>query len=181
MQPAEWTGGSDLYLRFVTFALLMLSTAAQAQPQTTAHSPMHSVAMQRQSTGTFYLNAAFAGSESFSLLVDTGSSFMVIPQDMLDELLARDEAQFDRHIGARMADESVRKVPIYRIKALRLGESCWLHDVESAVFPSGTRPILGMRALERLAPFQFSIAPAELSLSRCQLMTAGDAQALAMP
>ena len=148
-----------MYLRFVTFALLMLSTAAQAQPQTTAHSPMHSVAMQRQSTGTFYLNAAFAGSESFSLLVDTGSSFMVIPQDMLDELLARDGAQFDRHIGARMADESVRKVPIYRIKALRLGESCWLHDVESAVFPSGTRPILGCVRLSVWRRSNFLLRP----------------------
>lgn len=168
-------------LRIVTFVLVLFSATAQAQTDASAATAMHSVAMQRQSTGTFYLNAAFAHTEPFSLLVDTGSSFMVIPQDMLEDLLARDEAAFDRHIGARMADESVRKVPIYRIKALRLGEACWLRDVETAVFPAGTRPILGMRALERLAPFQFSIAPAELSLSRCELMTAGDPQHLAIP
>ncbi len=64
MHPAEWTGGSDLYLRFVPFALLMLTTAAQAPPLTTAHFPMHIVALLRHTHGPFFPNAAFACSAS---------------------------------------------------------------------------------------------------------------------
>ena len=133
---------------------------------------MQSLAMQRHSAGTFYLDAHFEGGEPFALLVDTGSSYMVIPQDMLERLEARGQAQFARTIGARMADESERGVPIYRLEALRLGESCWLNNVEAAVFAAGTRPILGMRTLERLAPFRFSVVPAELAVSQCGVLTA---------
>ncbi len=170
-----------MFVRFFTVCALLLSLVATAQSDDAGLGNLHSVVMQRQSTGTFYISATFADAQPFSLLVDTGSSYMVIPQDMLDALLANGQALFDRHIGARMADESVRKVPIYKIKAMRLGESCWLSNVQAAVFPAGTRPILGMRALERLAPFQFSVSPAELSLSRCELLTAGAPESAAIP
>ena len=170
-----------MFVRFFTVFALLLSVAAPAQSDNAMLGDQHRVAMQRQSSGTFYLSAAFVDAPPFSLLVDTGSSYMVIPQDMLDALLANGQALFDRHIGGRMADESLRKVPIYKIKAMRLGESCWLSNVQAAVFPAGTRPILGMHALERLAPFQFSVSPAELLLSRCELLTAGEPAAVAMP
>jgi hypothetical protein len=51
---------------------------------------------------------------------------------------------------------------------LRLGEHCWVHDVEVAVLDKGTRAILGMDVLSRLAPFTFSTVPPQLGLSGCR-------------
>jgi len=54
------------------------------------------------------------------------------------------------------------------VSSLRLGPSCWVHDIEAAIFPAGSRTILGMNVLLRLAPFTFSAEPARLGLAHCQ-------------
>lgn len=128
----------------------------------------YTVALERKNTGTFYINGAIDGYGELTLLVDTGSSNLVIGQSILEELLRSERAHFSHELSGTMADGSERKVPVYRIEALRLGENCWIHEVEAAVFPTGSRAILGMNILARLAPFTFTAEPPQLLLNQCQ-------------
>lgn len=134
--------------------------------------PLHKVAMRAHSAGTYYIPGVIEGHGELEFLVDTGSSYPVIPADMLTKLKAQGRAEFSRNLNGRMADGSRRTVPLYRLTALRLGDACWVRDVEVAIFPAGARPILGMSTLGRLMPFTFSAEPPELGLSHCELTTA---------
>ena len=67
-----------------------------------------------------------------------------------------------------MADSSRFTAKIYRLRSLTLGSGCVIRDVEVAVFPNATRPILGLSALQKLTPFIFSINPPVLALSNCE-------------
>lgn len=49
-----------------------------------------------------------------------------------------------------------------------VGDACWIHNVEAAIFPADTRPILGMSVLRRLAPFNLSDDPATLTFNKCR-------------
>lgn len=126
------------------------------------------IEIERRSAGTFYINGAIEGVGALDMLVDTGSSYLVITQPMLEALEQGGRASYSRGLEGRMADGSTRVVPLYRIESVRLGESCWVHDIEAAIFPAGSRTILGMNVLSRLAPFTFSAEPARLGLANCQ-------------
>lgn len=159
-----------MLMRILLACLLALTTYLPAY----ATGPeAQTVALQRHVAGTFYVNAQVHGAGDMQLLVDTGSSFMVLGEDVLQSLEQQGLAALHHKVRGRMADESVRIVPIYTVSALRLGKSCWLNDVQTAAFPAGSRPILGMRALGRLAPFTMSMSPASLNLNQCQLQIAG--------
>ena len=125
------------------------------------------VALRKHDAGTFYVDGALQGYGDLRMLVDTGSSYLVIGQAILDDLLKAGEARYSRQLEGIMADGSSRVIPVYRIAALRLGASCWINDVEAAILPGQTRPILGMNVLSRLAPFTFSAEPAQLRVQQC--------------
>lgn len=126
------------------------------------------VVLTRRDTGTFYLAGGIQGYGDLQFLLDTGSSYTVIGEDILKQLQAGGNAQLSREVQGRMADGRPRVVPLYRINALRLGDNCWVHGVEAAVLGGDSRPILGMDVLARLAPFTFSTVPPRLDLNRCR-------------
>ncbi|MFN3986806.1 MAG: TIGR02281 family clan AA aspartic protease [Rhodocyclaceae bacterium] len=117
---------------------------------------------------TFYVPGRIAGVGAVDLMVDTGSGYMTINERMLERLQQSGEVRFVRHMRGRLANGSELEVPLYSIGAVSIGESCWLNDVEAAVFPGDTRPILGLNVLQRAAPFIFSFEPPQLVLSHCQ-------------
>jgi clan AA aspartic protease (TIGR02281 family) len=147
----------------VTVGLALAAMAAQAQ-----QADFTAVEIEKRPAGTFYVSGAIEGLGALDLLVDTGSSYLVLTQPMVDELEAAGRATYSRGLEGRMADGSVRVVPLYKIAHVRLGADCWVHDVEAAAFPAGSRTILGMNVLSRLAPFTFSADPARLGLANCQ-------------
>ena len=126
------------------------------------------VSLQKHDAGTFYVSGALRGYGELRMLVDTGSSYLVISEQILGGLMAAGNAKYSRELQGVMADGSTRVIPVYKLAALRLGANCWIHDVEAAVFPGATRPILGMNILARLAPFTFSADPPELNVQQCQ-------------
>ena len=126
------------------------------------------IEIEKRHAGTFYIAGALDGFGPLDLLVDTGSSYLVITEPMLARLREAGRASYSRGLEGRMADGSTRVVPVWRVSSLRLGESCWVHDIEAAIFPAGSRTILGMNVLSRLAPFTFSAEPARLGLANCQ-------------
>jgi predicted aspartyl protease len=150
-------------LFWATALTLALSGAASAAP-----GGFTAVTLQRHTAGTFYVDGAIRGYGELRMLVDTGSSYLVIGQAILDRLRASGAATYSRDLEGVMADGSVRVIPVYRVGALRLGADCWVHDVEAAIFPGSTRPILGMNILAQLAPFTSSAEPPSLGVQRCQ-------------
>lgn len=145
------------------FLLSLLPFAAQAA----APLPMLAVALEKKPAGTFYVDGAIEGYGALELLVDTGSSLVVINEDILARLKAAGAIDYSHDLDGNMADGSKRNVQVYRISALRIGKDCWIRDVEAAVIQNNVRPILGMNVLSRLSPFTFSAEPPQLMLNQC--------------
>ncbi len=77
-------------------------------------------------------------------LVDTGSTYTVLPKDMLEELGINEEGQRSFELG----DDRSVKYPIGYAR-LRLGED---QTIVLVVFgPEGVAPLLGATALEHLS------------------------------
>jgi len=126
------------------------------------------ITLTKHDAGTFYVRGAVQGFGDLELLVDTGASYLVINEKILEVLKASGDAEYARELRGTMADGTNRVIPVYRLTALRLGTQCWIPNIEAAVFPGNARPILGMNVLTRLAPFTFSAEPPRLGLAQCQ-------------
>lgn len=133
-----------------------------------AESPVTRVPMHSAGTATYYVKGQIEGYGRTELLVDTGSGYSTIGEDALDVLIEEGSATYLRDLNGIMADGTRRVVPLYMISGITLGSNCVIRKVEVAVFPSKTRPILGLSALRKVAPFMFSIEPPTLMLSRCE-------------
>lgn len=155
-------------LRFLVVLVGLFPVAGHAAAATLDEQPgAVSVDLQRRDSGTYYIPGAIQGYGEVELLVDTGSSFLVINEAMLTALQSSGSAVFSHELRGCMADGTDTVVPVYRLAAVRLGAECWIQDVEAAVFPGTSRPILGMNILVRLAPFTFSTEPPQIALNQC--------------
>jgi predicted aspartyl protease len=112
-----------------------------------------------------------AGIGPIDMLVDTGSGYLTINEAALNDLLSQERAGFVKRLTGVLADGSELVVPVYSIDKLRIGPTCWLHDIEAAVFPGKTRFILGLSALQKAGPFIFDFDPPSLTLSRCETLS----------
>lgn len=125
------------------------------------------VAMQSRDSVTYYVAVRIAGLGAADLMVDTGSGYMTINEEMLAQLQRAGQVRYLRQLRGRLANGRTLEVPVYNIASLSIGDGCWLDNVEAAVFPGKTRAILGLNALQRAAPFVFSFDPPQLVLSNC--------------
>ncbi|MDJ0740377.1 MAG: retropepsin-like aspartic protease [Gammaproteobacteria bacterium] len=125
------------------------------------------VPMTLKGSQTYYVSGRVAGVEPTEFMVDTGSSYMTINQNTLDQLKTSGQADYLRDLIGVLAngDEVVR--PVYRIPRITLGNNCEMFDVEAVVFPGKTRQILGLNVLRQAAPFRFTVDPPQLQLSNC--------------
>lgn len=165
--PLYMEGAALLMNRFVALFVIVIGFSpnrGQSEPPSPGE---FAVAMQKHDAGTLYVSGVIEGYGAVNLLVDTGSSHLVINETILEKLNALGRVQPAGELGGVMADGSRRVVPKYRVSGLRLGQACWIRDIEAAVFPGNARPILGMNALARVAPFTISADPPSLSVHRC--------------
>lgn len=154
----------------IVAALGLLPAFALAATSAIPLPAVMAITLQRHDAGTFYVKGAIEGYGELDLLVDTGASYLVINQAILDDLRASGDAEYSRELHGVMADGSGKVIPIYRLTGLRLGDNCWIRDVEAAVFPGRSRAILGMNVLAQLAPFTFTAEPPQLSLNQCRTL-----------
>ena len=124
------------------------------------------VPMYAKGMATYYVRAQLADLASGEFMVDTGSGYLTINEHTLDALKARKQAQYVKELRAVLANGAELIIPVYRINEFRIG-TCVIRDVDAAVFPAHTRQILGLSALNKAAPFTFSVDPPELLLSNC--------------
>lgn len=123
--------------------------------------PMHDKGM-----ATWYVNAQIADLGMSEFMVDTGSGYLTINEHTLIALQERQQVQYVKQLRAVLANGTELIIPVYAINQLRIG-NCTIHNIEAAVFPARTRQILGLSALNKAAPFTFSVDPPELVLSNC--------------
>jgi len=152
----------------VSVALVFLAMTTASADGSAAGDPSVRVAMWEKSAATFYVAGEIAGFGPVELMVDTGSGYTTINEQTLSVLKSRNATRYVKDLQGVLADGTELRVPVYVIERLRIGNSCWLTDVEAAVFPGTARQILGLSALRRAAPFVFSVDPPALTLSRCE-------------
>ena len=124
------------------------------------------VPMHDKGLTTWYVHAQVADLGMSEFMVDTGSGYLTINEQTLTALQERKQAQYVKELRAILANGAELIIPVYTINQLRIG-SCTIRNVEAAVFPARTRQILGLSALNKAAPFTFSVDPPELVLSNC--------------
>lgn len=124
------------------------------------------VPMYEKGLATYYVQAQITDLASGEFMVDTGSGYLTINEHTLKALKARNQAQYVKQLRAVLANGAELIIPVYRINEFRIG-ACVIHNVDAAVFPARTRQILGLSALNKAAPFTFSVDPPELLLSNC--------------
>ncbi len=163
-RPASCIGRFSLSLLVLQYGLLLFAAggASAAMPVD------HVVPMTEKSARTFYVQGEIAGVGAVDFLVDTGSSYNTINEHSLAMLQKQGRASFVRDLIGILANGQRKRVAVYRLDIIRLGDNCELHDVEAAVFPGRTRHILGLSGLRKAGNFTFSFEPPQLTLSSCQ-------------
>lgn len=151
---------SAIHYSCLAVGLILVSTPAPGD-EFDVTVPMHDKGMS-----TYYVNAHVADLGASEFMVDTGSGYMTINEQTLNALQERKQAQYVKELRAILANGAELVIPVYSINELRIG-TCTLRNVEAAVFPARTRQILGLSALNKAAPFTFSVDPPELVLSNC--------------
>ena len=126
-----------------------------------------SIPMRDKGASTYYVPCNIEGYGSVDMMVDTGSSYMTINENALRVLKAKGRATYVKQLDAKMADGSRMIVPVYRLTMVNLGGRCRLHNIEAAVLPGASRPLLGLSVLNKAGPFIFSTNPPRLTLSHC--------------
>lgn len=126
-----------------------------------------SIPIQEKGAMTYYVAGFVGGFGSAEFMVDTGSGFTAINQDMLEELRKGTNVEFLATASATLANGDRTTLPVYKIDSISIGGKCVIHDVKAVVLPGSTRNILGLSALKKLAPFAFSTNPPRLLLSNC--------------
>ncbi|MCU7844104.1 MAG: retroviral-like aspartic protease family protein [Candidatus Thiodiazotropha sp. (ex Monitilora ramsayi)] len=124
--------------------------------------------MRDKGAVTYYVPGYLGGIGAVELMVDTGSGYLTINEEALTILKQKNQARYVKDLKGILANGSKLRVPVYSLSAVNIGGDCLLHDVEAAVFPGNTRYILGLSALQKAAPFIFSLDPPRLVLSNCQ-------------
>jgi predicted aspartyl protease len=153
----------------VALAALVLGTALNAPAPWCkgAGGAAHSVPMYDKGARTFYVRGYVSGLGDVEMMVDTGSGYVTINQHALKRLTRDGNAHFVKYLQGVLADGQEIKLPLYSLAALRIGNDCWVHDVEAAVFPGHTRYLLGLSALAKAAPFTIALTPPQLTLKNC--------------
>jgi predicted aspartyl protease len=149
------------FVRALVLLLVGASPAAMAGEFGTT------IGMRAKDGVTFYVPGLISGLGAVDWMVDTGSGYTTINEEILATLEGNGQARFVKHLRGRLANGMELELPIYSIDAISIGEECWVRDVEAAVFPGNTRLILGLNVLQRGAPFIFSFEPPALVLSHC--------------
>lgn len=153
-------------LRCVTVLLAVLPLSSSLALADSAHEI--SLPMWQQGAGGYYLSGVFSGGVRSDLLVDTGSSYVVLSRDTFTRLDRDRSTVFLRTVRGTTASGRVVEARVYSVSELALGEGCILRDVEAVALPGADRDILGLSALRRLQPFTLQFEPAALSVSGCR-------------
>ena len=150
-----------------TLLPVLLLVAGAVQAADAQEAAYNVVPLQQQGAGAYYARVAFSPDVEASLLVDTGSSYVVLTTSTFNALKQSGPMRRLRKITAAMAGGRPVKAQVYEVPTLVIGESCELQAVEVVVLPGATRNILGLSALRRTGSFSMTFDPPTLLLGDC--------------
>jgi len=143
-------------------ALSLLSSQVWAEAE-----PGVSLPLQQQGAGGYYVHGLLAGAVETDMLVDTGSSYVVLSGATFARLKSQGHPVYQRTISGATATGRVLDAKVFLVSELALGDVCILRDVEVVMLPGAERDILGLSALRRLQSFALEFDPATLTASAC--------------
>lgn len=149
-------------LKILLIALLLPSSMALAQSGQEISLPM-----SQEGAGGYYLRGVFSGGIESELLVDTGSSYVVLSRETFQGLKKDGSVVYRRAIQGNTAAGRRVEAKVYAVSELVLGEGCILRDVEAVALPGADRDILGLSALRQLGSFAIQFEPAMLTVTVC--------------
>ncbi len=152
----------EYQIKLFVFALFFAIAFVSVKAET-----ITTVPMQDTGNSVFYVMVKVKGAGKMKFLVDTGAGYMTINEDTLSILKNKGLATYVKDLEGILADGSLIIVPVYKLASINIGGACEIRNVEAAVFPGATRGLLGLSALQRTAPFVFSVEPPALQLSNC--------------
>ena len=117
----------------------------------------------------YYVAGHVNGFGDTEFMVDTGSGYTAINENMLEKLSKETNVEFLSTVSAMLANGGRTSLSVYKIDSINIGGKCVIHDVKAVILPGSTRNILGLSALKKAAPFAFSTNPPSLLLSNCEL------------
>jgi predicted aspartyl protease len=149
-------------------SLFFGGVSAAVADEDTGFSPLfaHSVLLEPTSSGSYSLSVDLGGIPG-DFLLDTGASLVTINRALFDKVRARSGASPAGRVAARLASGKLEMLELFEITHFALGADCELGPITVAVRKRGGRNLLGMSALQQMAPFAVSTAPPALGLSRC--------------
>jgi clan AA aspartic protease (TIGR02281 family) len=147
----------------VLVLLLVLVTPAAVQ----AADFDFKIAMSQADSGNFYVKGRFGNEQSTEFLVDTGSGLVILSEPAFKRIVVMAGSKPVSRKAARMADGRTKAINVYSVEQLVLGQNCRIGPIEVAVIPGATRNILGLSALNKVAPFAIYTSPPTLALSGC--------------
>lgn len=146
-----------------------------SEPHSVSSSDYPSIPLQRQASGALTIDVRIgAHPVSVALLLDTGSSFVVISERMARQIAKAVSKDPIQHVRGATADGSTIVVPVHTLSALHVGHACTLHDVEVVVLPDADRPIIGLSALRRLGTLGIDFQEPSLRFSACETTITSD-------
>lgn len=154
--------------RTVLTIFLALAAGWAACAPALADDGAFSVPLVQQPSGAFYVRGIIGDSIETELLVDTGSTYVVLTPLTFKALEKSEGAIFKRTIHGTTAGGRVLKARVYEITALAIGDNCVLESVEAVILPGSNRNILGLSALKRVQPFTFDLDPLALRFGGCR-------------
>ncbi len=117
---------------------------------------------------TYYVSGQVEGYSKTDFMIDTGSGYTAINENMLNTLREQNNIEYVKTVSGIMANGKRTKLSVYRIASIDIGGKCTVKNIKAVVLPGNTRNILGLNALKKAAPFAMSMNPPELILSNCQ-------------
>lgn len=145
----------------------LLLTVLAVQNTLPAMADEVNIAMQALSSGGFYIKAKLNNGVETDMLLDTGSSYVVIGSSTFNKIAANTELMHTRDIYGAMANGKIEKVSVYILDSLQLSDNCILRNVEVVLLPNADKDILGLNALSLIQPFTLQMSPAILSSQNC--------------
>ncbi len=141
----------------IMFGSWLMMSAAHAEEQT---------ALIDNGSGTYSVLVMLPGGiGADGFLVDTGSSFTVVPPDLIERLIMKGYAKSTgKHVSGVLANGEVARAPVFIVTGLRVA-GCELPPVPIVVL--GIKPILGMDMLNTMAPFTLDLHGNTLHLAGC--------------
>jgi clan AA aspartic protease (TIGR02281 family) len=141
----------------------LLSSHASAEAEPAVSMPLH-----QQGAGGYYVHGVLGGAVKADMLVDTGSTYVVLSGATFAKLKSQGHPVYQRTIRGATAAGRVLDAKVFLVSELALGDVCVLRDVEVVLLPGAERDILGLSALRRLQSFSLEFDPATLTASACR-------------